>query len=124
MFTQNEIDFVKSAYASIGREFVHEPRVTDLEDGESSVLDFDWFSIVRYPVTYQGIGVKQVTNYDVHVWTEHIGYGEHPDVFEVKLASGLHTIQEALIECLTNDEKHRIERDIYALPFQRKVEEV
>jgi hypothetical protein len=119
MFTQKEIDFVKSAYAAIGRKFVHEPKVTDL-DGESSVLDFDWFSIVRYPVEFKDIGVHKSPKYDVHVWTEYTGYGGHPEIAEAELASGLSSIQAALVECLTSDAKHRIERDIYALPFERK----
>lgn len=124
MFTQKEIDFVKEAYAAIGRKFVHEPRAISLDDGECGVLDFDWFSISRYLVEFKDIGVVKSPRYDVYVWTEYTGLGEHPEITEVELASGLSSIQAALIECLTNDEKHRIERKIYALPFERKFGEV
>jgi hypothetical protein len=124
MFTQNEIDFVKSAYAAIGREFVHEPRVISLDDGESSVLDFDWFSVVRYPVAFKDIGVVESPRYDVNVWNERTGYGGYPEIVEVELASGLSSIQAALVECFVSDEKARIEREIYALPFERRFGEV
>ena len=124
MFTENEVQFVRDAYQSIGRKFVHEPRVTDLNDGESSVLDFDWFSIIRYPVTFEGIGVKRVIRYDAHVWEHYTGHGEHPEICEVELATNCDSIQAAVIECLTSDVKSRISRQVFDVPFIRKLEEV
>lgn len=125
MFTENEVQFVRDAWQAVGREFTHEPRVTDLNDGESSVLDFDWFSIIRYPVTFDGIGVKRVIRYDVHIiWEHHTGYGEHPEIMEVKLATNCDSIQAAVIECLTADARADISKQVYDVPFIRKPEKV
>ena len=127
MFTEKEVQFVRDVYQSIGREFVHEPRVTnhihifetDLNDGESSVLDFDWFSIVRYPVTFEGIGVKRVIRYDVHMWEHYTGHGEHPEICEVELATNCESIQAAVIECLTADARAQIAHQVYDVPLER-----
>ncbi len=120
MFTEKEVQFVRDVYESIGREFVHEPRVNGcLDDTESSVLDFDWFSIVRYPVTFDGIGVKKVIRYDVHIWENYTGHGGYPEIIEVELATDCDSIQAAVIECLTSDARAQIAHQIYGVPFER-----
>lgn len=124
MFTENEIQFVRDAWEKAGRKFVHEPRVIDLNDSESACLDFDWFSVVRYPVNYSGIGIERVTLYAVHVWEEYIGMGGHHEIMEVELATDLHSIQEAVIECLTSDARASIARDVFSIHFERKPEKV
>lgn len=120
MFTEKEVQFVRDVYQSIGREFVHEPKVSDcLDDVGSSVLDFDWFSVYRYPVTFDGIGVKKVIRYDVRLWAEYTGYDGRPEICEAEIETGLDSIQAAVVECLANDAKQEIIRQVFDVPLER-----
>lgn len=98
MFTQNHVQFVIDAHATLGEPLSRTPEIDSFAE-ENDVIEFGDFYVRQFSerVTPTFGPVYTRHTYDLYEWVPAYGYEGSPECLDVKIATGLRSLTEAII---------------------------